>query len=293
MQPIELARRALEEDRYEFDRTSTSVYNFLEISDRSLAEREFFLFAKSNGVFCGEAWIEAISEISKIPITMEIMDGDLLTRGRRICRGRGSALRILSIERTLLNEIQHLCGVATQTKEYVSAVLVEWKRLGLPAGQAPGVYHTRKTIPLHRKMQMMAVVAGGGQSHRKDLQERILVKENHKYLIQDLGLSFKDYLEFLKSCGSLKDALIEVESKAEAMLAKKAGCLHLLLDNFSPDQVLDTIEALGRGIEIEISGGLNLKSIAQYVIPGVSRLSVGALTHSVQAIDISLDWTPL
>ncbi len=300
MQPSEVARAALEiaqaalnEDRFNQDATSNSVLAFLDSKQRSLADREFYLGAKADGVFCGEHWIRAISEISRIPIELEVADGEILTKGRRICRGRGSALKILSIERTLLNELQHLCGIATQTRAYIQAVDLEWKKLKLPADQAPGIYHTRKTLPLHRTLQISAVLAGGGREHRRDLSERILVKENHKYLVQDLGLNFMEYLSFLKQKALIADALIEVESIAEAVLVQSIGGKNLLLDNFTPDQVREALTVLDEGVSVEVSGGLNLKNLAPYVIPGVSRLSIGALTHSVIALDISLDWSPV
>ena len=247
------------------------------------ADMPFSILAKADGIFSGANWFGAFEEIFELKDAKIFSEGREFKRGERVVVARGDPFKILSFERTLLNGLQQFCGVAGLTRQAVDLVRARWNELG-QAGEPPLVLHTRKTLPLLRKFQVEAVVAGGGKRHRENLSDRILVKENHKDLCKTLGLSFSDYVGSLPA-----GAQVEVESATEALLVAAAGVRDILLDNFPPAQVLELLPRLPAGVVVEVSGGLNLENLASFVIPGVRRLSLGALTHSVRAVDLSLD----
>lgn len=291
MQVLEIARQALQEDGWgEVDVTTRCLESYLQSTRTSqqfsdaLATQVFVLKAKEEGVFSGTAWIEAIATLTSLSIWACVAEGERFFPGQVVCRGQGAVEMILRAERVLLNTLQHLCGVATQTFACVQKVNARAASLAMVA---PGVFHTRKTLPLYRELQVNAVLAGGGRRHRTSLAERILFKENHKYFVRS---EFEKFLSFTLAKPEAANALIEVETPEEAILATRLGVKALLLDNFSPDTLRETLPRLSPSVEIEVSGGLNFNNIADYVLPGVSRLSLGALTHSVRNLDLSLDW---
>ena len=169
-------------------------------------------------------------------------------------------------------------------------------------GVVPGLYHTRKTTPMIRDFEIAAVIAGGGKAHRRDLAERILVKENHKQLLAlKEGTSYSEFAAFaMKRSVELKlpEPLFEVETIEEAKALVTVGCRCLMLDNFNPEQIRVVAPELhamfralhGRDLELEISGGVNEANLAEYVLKGVDRISLGSLTHGVKSLDLSLDW---
>jgi nicotinate-nucleotide pyrophosphorylase (carboxylating) len=178
--------------------------------------------------------------------------------------------------------------VATKTRRFVALVEAVWKRAG-GTGPAPGVYHTRKTSPLFRDLEREAIVSGGGRLHRRDLADSVLFKENHKEVLRGEGLSWADLVTTLGGA-RVKTSLIEVENPAEARAVVDAGARLIMLDNFSPSQVRETVAGLPADVTVEVSGGLDFETIVDFVIPGVHRLSVGSLTHSAPSLDLSLDW---
>lgn len=285
MNVSEIARRALQEDGWgDLDVTTRCLEAYLNSQSARLGNGTFILKAKEEGVFSGASWIEAIASVTSLAIRPCLQEGERFSVGQVVCRGQGSVEMVLRAERVLLNTLQHLCGVATQTFACADKVNRRAAELKL---HPPGVFHTRKTLPLYRELQVTAVLAGGGRRHRTSLAERILFKENHKYFVRS---EFEKFLAFTLKKKDGEQALIEVETPEEAIAAARLGARALLLDNFSPTLLQETLPRLPPNVEIEVSGGLNLKNIADYVLPGVRRLSLGALTHSVRAVDLSLDW---
>ncbi len=290
----DLARRALLEDATHRDVTIEKTDLFMKLRGVDVGfNKSFVVVAKCDGVFSGRVWLEALSKVSGVEIEARKTEGQEFYKGEIVCTGRGTWKQILSLERTLLNELQMLCGVATHTHQFVTELSDQWKSLQESGKVAldsvrPEIYHTRKTLPLHRALQIYAVLAGGGKAHRNSLGDRVLFKENHKQILAEKKLSFAEFLKFL--VGLDANALVEVENLAEAQVAAGVGVKHLMLDNFSPEQVREAVAALPTNISIEVSGGLTLSSLASYLIPGVHRLSVGAITHGSKALDLSLDW---
>ncbi|MBS1982553.1 MAG: hypothetical protein JST16_00160 [Bdellovibrionales bacterium] len=287
---FETARLALEEDFALNDVTTSALDSFLTSRAEAMPEHAaFYLVAKQAGVFAGRAWAEAVCELMELEITALHADGQLLAVGDVLLRAHGNPRKILAAERTLLNGLQYACGVATLTRAFVEKVELTWKQHGASGTAAPGVYHTRKTPPLLRALAVDAVVAGGGRLHRQHLADRVLFKENHKQWVLRAGLSLSEVVAYFETWG-FEDALIEVETIDEAVTSARAGAKYLLLDNFTPEQVQECLARLPAGLQIEVSGGLSFEGVARYCRPGVTRLSVGALTRDVRTLDLSLDW---
>jgi len=212
-----------------------------------------------------------------IDIEFHAHDGARVDRGGLLVTVRGPAHSVLAAERTALNFVQRLSGVATLSKRYADAV----------AGTKAKVVDTRKTTPGFRVLEKAAVLAGGCGNHRFDLGSGILIKDNH-----------------IAACGSVRAAVdaakaraphplrveVEVTNLGELDEALAAGAEIVLLDNMTPAQVeVAAARAHGRGVMVEVSGGVTLATIADYARAGADLISVGALTHSAPAVDIGLD----
>ncbi len=215
-----------------------------------------------------------------LKISVELTDGTPVLGGETILEIRGSARSILTAERVALNFLQRLSGIATLTREFVEAV-----------GENPArILDTRKTTPGLRALEKAAVVAGGGMNHRFGLFDRILVKDNHLALQPDLGK-----LASAIRAAKIQQPPLEVEVEADTLeqvraLVKIEGIDVILLDNMPTPELREAV-ALGRkhNIKFEASGGVNLRTVRRIAATGVDYISVGALTHSAPAIDISLD----
>jgi nicotinate-nucleotide pyrophosphorylase (carboxylating) len=191
----------------------------------------------------------------------------------------GEAAALLSAERTALNLLQRLSGVATLTARYVEAV----------RGTRARVLDTRKTTPGLRLLEKAAVVAGGGTNHRVGLFDAILIKENHAAMAGGVGEAVR-----LARAGA-PDVLLEVECRTDEEVdeALAAGAPRLLLDNMTPAQMRAIVARVGDRAELEASGGIDLETIRDVAETGVDFISVGALTHSAPALDISLLLEPV
>ena len=213
----------------------------------------------------------------RIELEVHAPDGTRVDRGGLLLTARGPAHSVLAAERTALNFVQRLSGVATLSKRYAEAV----------AGTKARVVDTRKTTPGFRVLEKAAVLAGGCANHRFDLGSGILIKDNH-----------------IAACGSVRAAVeaakaraphplrieVEVTNLGELDEALAAGAEIVLLDNMTPGQVeVAAARAHGRGVLVEVSGGITLATIADYARAGADLISVGALTHSAPAVDIGLD----
>ncbi len=208
----------------------------------------------------------------------EMFDGVRVKKGQAIAVIRHNARVILACERVILNLMQRMSGIATLTRQYVDAV----------AGTNCKVLDTRKTIPGLRVLDKYAVRCGGGENHRLDLSDGILIKNNHISLGGGIENVLKKAHE-LRSAGQTID--IEVRSFDELRLALDNGAESLLLDNMSPGDVkkaIGLVRERGGKIPIEASGGIVLDNIRKYALTGVDYISVGALTHSAPAVDLSM-----
>jgi nicotinate-nucleotide pyrophosphorylase (carboxylating) len=208
----------------------------------------------------------------------EIFDGVRAKKGQVLAVIRHNARVLLSCERVILNLIQHLSGIATNTRQYVDAI----------HGTHARVLDTRKTVPGLRALEKYAVLCGGGTNHRLDLASAILIKNNHIALGGGLRTALEHALERRKVGQRVQ---VEVRSAHELEEALEGGAEAILLDNMTPQQVknsVDRIKQETRWIPTEASGGIVLENIRGYAETGVDFISVGALTHSARAVDISM-----
>lgn len=211
----------------------------------------------------------------------EMFDGVRVRKGQAVAVIRGNARTILACERVTLNLLQRMCGIATETRKYVDAV----------AGTGVVILDTRKTAPGLRLLDKYAVSCGGGQNHRMDLADGVLIKNNHI----SLGGGVAKVLALAQQRRSAGQKIqVEVRSLDELEEALAGGADSLLLDNMTPAEAKRAV-GIARSrvakIPIEVSGGITLETVRKYAQTGVTYISVGALTHSVSAIDLSMKIT--
>jgi len=238
------------------------------------------ILAKEEGVLAGVRLIDLIYQRISESVRCEIVagDGGRVTAGERIARVSGETRSILLGERTVLNFLQKLSGIATLTRSLVDRV----------AGRGIILLDTRKTTPGLRALEKYAVRAGGGMNHRFGLSEMVLVKENH--IAAAGGISTA--LERVEA-GQRRGRRVEVEVRGldELKHVLRSAVDRVMLDNFSPEEVRAAIELIahsGRDVAVEVSGGINGRNIESYCIAGVDFISIGGLTHSAKALDISM-----
>ena len=216
---------------------------------------------------------------SRMGFTALSKDGDFVDAGTAIAEIGGSARSILAAERVTLNLLQRMCGIATLTRSYVERV----------RGTKACVIDTRKTAPGLRLLDKYAVACGGGANHRMGLFDAVLIKNNHLTFHASLSETIAEARHNLGESATLE---VEVASLAQLAEAIEARADAILLDNFSPKETRKAVAQCGGRIPLESSGGITLDNIREYATAGVDRISVGALTHSVQAADIHLRVIP-
>lgn len=243
------------------------------------------LIAKADGVLAGsDCALEAFRQLDpECSLESPKRDGDRFTHGDVVIRVEGDMAALLAGERTALNFVQRLSGVATVTAAYVDAV----------TGTGARILDTRKTTPGLRLLEKRAVVAGGGHNHRIGLFDQVLLKENHFGFAKPAS-----YEEVVRRC--VRDPGDEVVAEArdvtEALAAVRGGAAVVLLDNFAPGEPLRAAvvavraeaRRLARRVAIEASGGVTLATVRAFAECGVDRISIGALTHSAPSIDLSM-----
>ncbi|QYJ79169.1 carboxylating nicotinate-nucleotide diphosphorylase [Shewanella acanthi] len=243
---------------------------------------EATLITREEGVFCGKAWAEQVFNQlgGEVAIRWHVDDGDLLVPNQVLCELSGPARAILTGERTAMNFIQTLSGVATLTKHYVDKL----------AGTHTRLLDTRKTIPGLRTAQKYAVTCGGGKNHRIGLYDAFLIKENH---IMACG-GIAEAVSTARGLHPNKPVEVEVESLSELALALDAGADIIMLDNFDITMMVEAVElnsqykSKGSGAKLEVSGNVTLDTLAEFAKTGVDYISVGALTKHIKALDLSL-----
>lgn len=231
--------------------------------------------ARAQGVVAGTlAAEEAFRQVdAALTVVWRSTDGERITGGEEVADIEGGLRSILTAERTALNLLGHLSGVATLTRAYADA-----------AGDAVTILDTRKTTPGLRVLEKAAVRAGGGANHRMGLYDAVLIKDNH---LAYLGID-----EAVKRARQhAPSVLVEVECDALEQVAQavRSGADRVLLDNMPPEQVREAVEMVGGRLQVEVSGGVTLDNVAAYAAAGPDFISVGALTHSAPGLDVSLE----
>lgn len=239
------------------------------------------VIARTPGVIAGVPVAEALLEISskaRLAVQVHVRDGARVAAGQPVLSVTGPVADLLTAERSLLNFLGHLSGIATTTRAWVDAV----------AGTRTRIRDTRKTLPNLRTLQKYAVRCGGGDNHRMGLGDQALVKDNH--IAAAGGVS-----EALRAVRSLAPALpleVECDTLEQVASALAAGATLILLDNMPVDQIRAAVHLTAGAAQLEASGGLTLDAAADVAHTGVDYLAVGALTHSVVALDLGLDLQP-
>ena len=212
-----------------------------------------------------------------------IKDGARVKPGDTVATVSGRVISILKAERVALNFLQRLSGIASQTARYVART----------RGLAARVTDTRKTTPGLRLAEKYAVRMGGGHNHRFHLADGVLIKDNHLTALRALGMNLKDIVARAKQSAppGLKIE-VEVSNAQEALEATEAGADIIMLDNMSPDEMRQVVSLIGSRVKTEASGGITLATVRAAAMAGVDIISIGALTHSPKALDISLELEP-
>jgi nicotinate-nucleotide pyrophosphorylase (carboxylating) len=246
---------------------------------------EAAVVAKEAGVAAGLEEITILAESLKLNVKTEVTDGEQIRSGQIIMKISGNAQTILSAERTMLNLLSRMSGIATATRR-----LAEKLR---KANATAKIAATRKTAPGLGYFDKKAVLIGGGDPHRLRLDDMVLVKDNH---IAIAG-SVEDAVKRAKQNASFSKKIeVEVTSVKDALKAAEAGADIIMLDNFSPKQIREAVEALKKAgffgkVLLEVSGGITAENLLEYASTQVNIISMGELTHSVKALDISLEIT--
>ena len=273
----QLIDRALAEDLGQGDVTTEAL-----ISETQ--QGKALIRAKAEGIAAGtEVAKEVFLKVDpELKVDILIRDGAHIKPGDIIAKIEGKVTSILKAERVALNFLQHLSGIASETARYVQAIK------GLPAQ----ITDTRKTTPGLRTLEKCAVQAGGGKNHRMHLGDGILVKDNHLSALRHQGLTMKEIVARARHKASA-ELIVEVEVKApqEALEAAQAGADIIMLDNMDLQNMRQTVQLIKGRAVIEASGGITLDRIRAVAETGVDLISVGALTHSAKALDISLELT--
>lgn len=261
---------ALEEDIHYVDVTTDYL-----LDDNHTSEA--YYLAKDTGVLCGIDIAKCVFELAGGNVTMEILkkDGETVQKGDILARMKGSTKTLLKGERTALNLLQHMSGIATATAECVALV----------AGTRAQITDTRKTLPGLRQLQKYAVTVGGGKNHRYNLSDGAMLKDNH---IDAYGSITGAVTALRKKIGHMVKIELEVRNLDELREALAAGADIIMLDNMSCDEMKKAVAINDGKVLLEASGNVTKDNIRSVAETGVDIISLGALTHSVKCFDISM-----
>ncbi|WP_405035605.1 carboxylating nicotinate-nucleotide diphosphorylase [Pseudidiomarina sp. CB1] len=267
-----MVSRALEEDL-------NGLSGDLDITAQLIpAEQQAYghIITREDAVICGVDWVNEVFKVlgSEVSLEWHVRDGDHVTADSLLCELRGPARAMLTGERTALNFLQTLSGVATTTARYVAVL----------DGSATKLLDTRKTIPGLRTALKYAVVCGGGSNHRVGLYDAYLIKENH---IMACG-SIAAAVSAARTLHADKPVEVEVENLGEYEEALAAGADIIMLDNFSYEDIHTAVKSRSKNVRLEVSGNITLEHLEKLVTTGIDYISSGALTKHIQAIDLSL-----
>jgi nicotinate-nucleotide pyrophosphorylase (carboxylating) len=260
-------RCALEEDIGSGDVTAALLPDNL--------EKNAVIISREPMLMCGQRWVETVFSLVDAGITLNwlVNEGSWLSQPTTLCNISGNARSILTAERCALNFLQTLSGTATKTRAYLQEM----------AGTTTKLLDTRKTIPGLRAAQKYAVACAGGVNHRMGLFDAYLIKENHILACGSIRSAVQ------KARSQQNDLMIEIENLEELEEALMAKPDRILLDNFTPEMLRKAVVMnQPKHCELEASGGINLENLAQYAETGIDYISIGAITKSIEAIDLSL-----
>ncbi|MGB9124297.1 MAG: carboxylating nicotinate-nucleotide diphosphorylase [Nitrosotalea sp.] len=253
-----------------------------DITSRLLPRKKIVasIISRENGIVAGVQYAKEIFQSRNCKVTVHRKDGQFVVPNQKIITIYGDTYPILSCERTALNLMSRMSGIATQVNTYAKKIRAANPKVGL--------YSTRKTAPGLRIFDKDAVVIGGGHRHRMSLDEMVMIKDNHIAATDSL-------LDLIKRAKQKhKKIEVEVESLYHAIMAAKLGVDIIMLDNMSPVQIKNIIkklkeQGLRNKVKIEASGGINHSNVIQYARSGVDMISIGRLTSSVTGLDLSLE----
>lgn len=268
-----LIAQALAEDRAHEDITSQVC-----IAEGTGVEAQIIL--KEQARIAGLAFLPWIfASVGVATYRIHAQEGKDYAAGTHLATIEGPAHTVLKLERSLLNLIQHTSGVATLTAQFVAQV----------EGHACAILDTRKTLPGLRAIQKYAVQIGGGKNHRYDLKERVLIKNNHLHLLSR-SVHNPIHTAIAQARRLAPGIMVQIEVEDLTMLerALEAAPDAILLDNMSPNTVAKAVEINKRKVYLEASGGITLSNVRAYAETGIDAISIGALTHSAPAVDMSL-----
>lgn len=267
-------RMALKED------VGSGDYSSMACIDKK-EENKAQMIAKQSGIICGlEIAQRVFSEVdSSLKVTLLKQDGDIILKGDVVLKVEGNAISILTAERTVLNYMQRLSGIATQTAMY----------LDLIKDTSCKLLDTRKTTPGMRLFEKYAVKTGGGENHRMGLYDMIMLKDNHIDFAGGIRPAIKKTHLFLQQINKKLKIEIEVRNIEELKeVLNEGGVDRIMLDNFTPELLSEAVKMINHRYETESSGGITEQTIAQFAHTGVDFISVGALTHHIKSLDLSL-----
>lgn len=270
----EIVKNALREDLGDGDHSSLAC---IPENASGIAK----LLVKDTGVLAGVEVAKKVCELVDSNLVFEelMSDGTWVKPGDIAFYLKGSARSILAAERTLLNFMQRMSGIATQTKTYVD----------LLEGTQTNLLDTRKTTPGIRYMEKWAVRIGGGMNHRFALYDMIMLKDNHVDFAGGIQQAIQRTQEYLKATGKQLKVEIEVRNLQELDEVLETGMVdRIMLDNFTPDLLKEAIAKINKRYETEASGGITKETLRDFAETGVDYISVGALTHSFKSLDMSL-----
>lgn len=268
---------ALAEDAASADVTTNSI-----IPPHLLATAS--VVVKEDGIVSGIAVAEAVFKRvdPNLKFSRKLLDGDSVEAGTAVATVSGSMGSILTAERTALNFMQRMSGIASLTRQYVDAV----------EGTTASITDTRKTVPGLRLLDKYAVTTGGGRNHRLNLADGVLIKDNHLAALQEEGFMLAQVIKQARAKAPHTVKIeVEVESEDAALAAADAGADIVMLDNMDAETMRRIVDQIAMKCTVEASGGINLESVRDAARAGVDIISIGALTHSPPALDISLDYS--
>ncbi len=269
-----LLDRALAEDVGTGDVTSKAIFSPEDRTRVAIETRDAIVVS---GLPIAQAVFHAVDP--SIRFDAQCNDGDGLSAGQDLAVIEGPTRAVLTAERTALNFLSRLCGIATGTRRFVDAVV----------GTGAEIVDTRKTQPGWRVLDKYAVTCGGGTNHRFGLYDAVMIKDNH---VAAAGGTAAAVQAAQNSARAGIEVHVEVESLADARIAADAGAHLLMLDNRTPDELATIVAALGDQVRLEATGGVTLDNVREVALTGVHRISIGALTHSPPTVDIALEVRP-
>jgi nicotinate-nucleotide pyrophosphorylase (carboxylating) len=270
----EIIEAALAEDIGDGDHTTLATIDPEQQGSASL-------LVKMDGILCGVPVAEAVFRKVDLDLALSVFirDGSPVNRGDIIFSVSGRIASILQSERLVLNFMQRMSGIATSTNRIVSQL----------EGLNTRILDTRKTTPLLRELEKYAVRTGGGENHRMGLYDMIMIKDNHVDFAGGIGRAIDAVHAYLTRTGKHLKIEVEVRNMGELMeVLDHSGVDRVMLDNFSVPELAKAVSVIGKRIESEASGGITIDNVRSFALTGVDYISVGAITHQIMSLDMSL-----